>query len=87
MLTVTEPVLEQLDKAISKASDPETEDKCVRLVRGEEAGLALKLQTPEEDDTTYQYEGRTVLAVPENCAEICADKTLDINEDGKLVLS
>lgn len=87
MLTVTEPVLEQLDKAIAKASDADTDDKCVRLVRGEEAGLALKLQTPEQDDTTYEYEGRTVLAVPESCAEICSDKTLDINQDGKLVLS
>lgn len=87
MLTVTEPVLEQLDKAISKAGDSESDDKCVRLVRGEQAGLALKLQTPEQDDTTYEYEGRTVLAVPESCAEICADKTLDINPDGKLVLS
>lgn len=87
MLTVTEPVLEQLDKAISKASDTEKENKCVRLVKGEEAGLALKLQEPAEDDTTYEYEGRTVLAVPDNTAQICADKTLDINQDGKLVLS
>lgn len=87
MLTVTEPVLEQLDKAISKADDTEKENKCVRLVKGEEEGLALKLQAPEEDDTTYEYEGRTVLAVPENTAQICADKTLDINQDGKLVLS
>ena len=87
MLTVTEPVLEQLDKAISKASDREKEGKCVRLVKGDEAGLALKLQTPEEDDTTYEFEGRTVLAVPEDCQEVCADKTLDINQDGKLILS
>ena len=36
MLTVTEPVLEQLDKAISKAGDAETDNKCVRLVRGEQ---------------------------------------------------
>jgi len=87
MLTVTEPVLEQLDKAISKAGDTEQATRCVRLVKGEEAGLALKLQAPEADDTTYEYAGRTVLAVPESCAEICADKTLDINQDGKLVLS
>jgi hypothetical protein len=87
MLTVTEPVLEQLDKAISKADDKESDDKCVRLVRGEQAGLALKLQSPEQSDTTYEYDGRTVLAVPESCAEICADKTLDINPDGKLILS
>lgn len=87
MLTVTEPVLEQLDKAIAKVGDAESQNICVRLVRGEPAGLALKLQAPEQDDTTYQYGGRTVLAVPESCAEICADKTLDITQDGKMVLS
>lgn len=87
MLTVTNPVLEQLDKAIANAGEAETDNKCVRLVRGEEAGLALKLETPENDDTTYEYEGRTVLAVPESCADICSDKTLDINKDGRLVLS
>lgn len=87
MLTVTNPVLEQLDKAVTKANEDDSNDKCVRLVRGEEAGLALKLQAPEDDDTTYEYEGRTVLAVPESCVEICADKTLDINNDGRLILS
>lgn len=87
MLTVTEPVLKQLDKAIAKADGPEADSKCVRLVRGEQAGLALKLQTPKDDDTTYEYAGRTVLAVPESCADICADKTLDINEDGRLILA
>lgn len=87
MLNVTQPVLEQLDKAIAKADDPDGEKRCVRLVRGEQAGLALKLQTPKEGDTTFEYEGRTVLAVPESCADICADKTLDINEDGRLMLA
>lgn len=87
MLTVTEPVLEQLDKAISKVDAESEDEKCVRLVRGEQAGLALKLQSPEKSDTIYEYEGRTVLAVPESCAEICADKTLDINPEGKLILS
>ncbi|HUD96909.1 MAG TPA: hypothetical protein VMO24_05155 [Woeseiaceae bacterium] len=87
MLTVTEPVLKQLDKAIAKAEGPEVENQCVRLVRGEQAGLALKLQVPKEGDTTFEYEGRTVLAVPESCVEICADKTLDINEEGRLMLA
>lgn len=87
MLTVTEPVLEQLDKAISKVDAESEDEKCVRLVRGEQAGLALKLQSPEKSDTIYEYEGRAVLAVPESCAEICADKTLDINPEGKLILS
>ncbi len=88
MLTVTDTVLEQFDKAISKASEADEEDKCLRIVRSENAaGLSLALQSPAPGDTTYEYEGRTVLAVPESYAEFCADKTLDIDEEGRLTLA
>jgi len=88
MLTVTETVLEQFDKAIANAADADSEDKCLRIVRSENAGgLSLALQPPAPNDTTYEYEGRTVLAVPESYAEFCADKTLDIDDDGRLTLA
>lgn len=87
MLTVTDTVLEQFDKAIANAPDTDTEDKCLRIVRNETAGgLSLALQSPSANDTTYEYEGRTVLAVPATYAEFCADKTLDIDDDGRLTL-
>jgi hypothetical protein len=88
MLTVTDAVLEQFDRAIANASDGDSEDKCLRIVRSENAGgLSLALQPPSPNDTTYEYEGRTVLAVPESYAEFCADKTLDIDDDGRLTLA
>jgi hypothetical protein len=88
MLTVTDTVLEQFDKAIANASDADTEDRCLRIVRSENAGgLSLALQSPAPNDTTYEYEGRTVLAVPETYAEFCEDKTLDIDEEGRLTLA
>lgn len=86
MLTVTETVLKQFDKAIARAADSGEGDKCLRIVRGQDANLSLALEAPAPDDTTYDYEGRTVLAVPEVYAEFCADKTLDMDEEGKLVL-
>jgi hypothetical protein len=87
MLTVTETVLKQFDHALTKAGETEAGDRCLRIVRGEDSNLSLALQSPEPDDTTYDYDGRTVLAVPEVYAEFCADKTLDMNEEGRLVLS
>ncbi|HZD51817.1 MAG TPA: hypothetical protein VE175_02115 [Woeseiaceae bacterium] len=87
MLTVTETVLKQFDRALNRAGEADGGERCLRIVRGQDAGLSLALETPEPDDTTYEYEGRTVLAVPEQYADFCADKTLDINEEGKLVLS
>jgi hypothetical protein len=88
MLTVTETVLQQFDKAIANASDADNEEKCLRIVRSENAGgLSLALQEPAPDDTTFEYEGRTVLAVPESYAKFCDDKTLDIDEEGRLTLA
>jgi hypothetical protein len=88
MLTVTETVLEQFDKAIAHAANADSEEKCLRIVRSENAGgLSLALQSPAPDDTTFEYEGRTVLAVPETYAKFCEDKTLDIDEEGRLTLA
>lgn len=87
MLTVTETVLKQFDQALAKAGEADSDERCLRIVRGEDSNLSLALESPEPDDTTYDYEGRTVLAVPEIYADFCADKTLDMNEEGKLVLS
>jgi hypothetical protein len=88
MLTVTDTVLKQFDKAIANASDADSEDRCLRIVRSENAGgLSLALQSPAPNDTTYEYEGRTVLAVPETYAEFCEDKTLDIDEEGRFTLA
>lgn len=87
MLTVTETVLKQFDQALAKAGEADGGERCLRIVRGEDSNLSLALESPEPDDTTFDYEGRTVLAVPEVYADFCADKTLDMNEEGKLVLS
>lgn len=88
MLTVTDTVLEQFDKAIANATDADADEKCLRIVRSETAGgLSLALQSPAPSDTTYEYEGRTVLAVPSSYAEFCDDKTLDIDDQGRLTLA
>ena len=86
MLTVTDKVLKQFDKAIARAAESDDDQRCLRIVRGQDSNLSLALEEPEPDDTTYDYEGRTVLAVPEVYSDFCADKTLDLNDDGKLVL-
>lgn len=87
MLTVTEPVLKQFDRALAKAGDTGGAERCLRLIRGHDSNLSLTLESPEPGDTTYEYEGRTVLAVPEAYAGFCSDKLLDMDEQGRLVLT
>lgn len=86
MLTVTETVLKQFNHALAKAGETDGGQRCLRIVPGTDANLSLALESPEPEDTTYEYEGRTVLAVPEAYADFCADKTLDMDEQGQLVL-
>jgi hypothetical protein len=87
MLTVTEPVLKQFDRALARAGEGGSGERCLRLVRGHDSNLSLALEAPEPEDTTYEYEGRTVLAVPEEYVEFCADKMLDLDEQGRLVMT
>lgn len=87
MLTVTDTVLEKFNQAIANASEEEARDKCIRLVEGEEDGLALKLEEPADDDRKFEYAGRTVLAVPESSERLCGDRTMDINRNGDVVLA
>lgn len=86
MLTVTETVLKQFDRALAKAGETGGGERCLRIVKGSDANLSLALEAPEPEDATWEYEGRTVLALPEEYAGFCADKTLDMDEQGRLVL-
>lgn len=87
MLTVSNAALEKFGSTIAEMSNGSDEDKCLRMVRSEEAGLALTLEPPQVEDQTYEHNGRTVLAVPSEFAEFCDDKQLDLDGDGNLTLA
>lgn len=81
MLSVTEPALKHLASRI----DDVDESRCFRMVP-QETDITLTIAEPEREDTTFEFEGRTVLALPPALAEACADRSLDINAGGDLVL-
>ena len=84
MLSVTAPALEQLHSSLLSSDD---KSKCFRIVPKDEATLTLEFMEFEDSDTTYEMQGRTVLALPEILAPYCKDKNLDVNSDGKLELA
>lgn len=87
MLTVSEAALQKFDDTINTMSESPDDGRCLRMVRSEEAGLALSLEPVHNDDKTFEYEGRTVLAVPDAFADFCEDMRLDIDETGNLTLA
>ncbi|HZW59788.1 MAG TPA: hypothetical protein VFE85_05790 [Woeseiaceae bacterium] len=86
MLTVSEDALQHFGKTIADLTNSSDGSKCLRLVRSEDTGLALSLERPAADDTTFDYRGRTVLALPEEFADLCSDKQLDLDDKGNLTL-
>lgn len=81
MLSITEPALKHLASRITDLEEP----RCFRMVP-QERDITLTIAAPESDDTTFEFEGRTVLALPPTLAAVCADRSLEINAGGDLVL-
>jgi Fe-S cluster assembly iron-binding protein IscA len=77
MLNVTEPASAHLAKLLDDAEAPE--GAAARFVQGEQ-GLALQVDEPKQDDQTHDHQGRTVLLVDPQVAELLQDKTLDVRE-------
>lgn len=77
MLTVTDPASAHLAKLLDDAEAPD--GAAARFVNGEE-GLALQLDQPRDDDQTHDHQGRTVLLLDPEIADLLQDKTLDVRE-------
>ena len=86
MLTVSTAALKKIGTTIASMGNSHDDDPCLRMVREDEAGLALSFEPPQESDETYDYQGRTVLAVPRELSGFCEDKTLDVDDSGNLLL-
>ena len=85
MLSVTDPALKQLHDTLADA--PGEDEKCFRIVPKDAATLTLAYMEPEASDATFEFKGQTVLALPEELKDYCADRSLDVNDDGKLELA
>ncbi|MEX0885418.1 MAG: hypothetical protein WD009_03165 [Phycisphaeraceae bacterium] len=77
MLTITETAGEHLSQLLEDAEAPE--GAAARFVASDE-GLSLHVDEPRPGDETLEHEGRTVLLLDAQIAELLADRTLDIEQ-------
>ena len=84
MLSVSNPALQQLHGSLPESVSA---NKCFRIMPQDESNLTLKYMEVEESDTTFEYEERTVLALPEDLVPLCENKKLDVNDEGQLELA
>lgn len=60
--------------------------KCLRLIRNDQ-GASISFEVPRSDDEIIEHKGLAVLAVPEGVAAALSGRTLDVNDDGRFVIS
>jgi Fe-S cluster assembly iron-binding protein IscA len=84
MLTVTDAALDHLHTALSRVETLEA--ACFRMTVSGENTLGLVVQEPEDGDRTFECKGDTVLATPEPLLDLLAERVLDLDDDGQLVL-
>lgn len=84
MLSVSEPALEQLHSSLIASTQT---DKCFRIMPKDASNLTLKFTEVHDDDRTFEFNGRTVLALPKRLEPFCTGKVLDVNEKGVLELA
>lgn len=77
MLTVTEPAADHLAKLLDEAEAPE--GTAARFVASQE-GLSLQVDSPRPEDQTIEHQGKTLLVLDAQVAELLGDKTLALEE-------
>jgi hypothetical protein len=60
--------------------------KCLRLIKHAD-GASISFEVPRSDDKIVQHKGLAVLAIPEGVAQALSGRTLDVNDDGRFVIS
>jgi Fe-S cluster assembly iron-binding protein IscA len=78
MLTITESAGSHLAQLLSESDAPE--DAAVRIAHDQE-GWSLLLDNADPEDQRFEHEGRTVLVIDNESAELLGDVTLDVQMD------
>ena len=77
MLTVTQAAYAQLVQLLDEAEGPK--GTAVRYVI-EKDGFTVQFDRPRSSDTTFEHEGRIVLALDKQISRKLSKKTLDVKQ-------
>ena len=86
MLNITDDAMHICSTTVRQLGGGQANTKCLRLVRSAKR-LSVSLEVPQSSDRIVQHRGQAVLAIPEQTAEDLDGMTLDVLDDGCLVIS
>lgn len=79
MLNVTDAATSYLSELLSASEAPE--GVAVRFVY-ESQGFQMQTGSEQPGDTTFDHEGRTILLMEEQVADLLAERTMDVHDAG-----
>jgi hypothetical protein len=85
LLQVTKDALLICSETVRQLAPP-AYTKCLRFIERDD-GVAISFERPQSDDGLVRHEGSAVLAVPWKSHEALSGMTLDVQEDGRFILS
>lgn len=87
MLELTENVKMRLHKSLASADLADQQGKCFRVVPKDDKSLTLKPAKPAPSDSVFTHSGKVILALPKALQPFFRNKSLDIDDNGRLKLS
>lgn len=86
MLEVTTAAMEMCSATVRQLSGADSNTKCLRFIRRDE-GVSISFEVPRSDDRIVLHDGLAVIAIPKAFASMLAARTLDLGDDGRLVIT
>jgi len=87
MLELTQAAKQRLHKSLTRSEAASDDGKCFRIVPKDDKNLTLTLARPADTDSTFSHEGQVILALPKVLQPLFDDRSLDVDEGGRITVS
>ena len=86
MIHITRSAMALCRETVQQLAGAQTDSKCLRLLQ-RDGGFAISFELPRSDDRIVHHNGLSIVAVPHDVVERVKGKTLDLADDGYLVIA
>jgi len=86
MLQISEPAMALCQATVQQLAGQQTDSKCLRILRRNQ-DYSISFEVPRADDQIVRHRGQSIIAVPLDLLDRLSGKTLDLADDGHLVIA
>lgn len=86
MIHITKPAMALCRETVEQLAGAQTDSKCLRILQRDGA-YSISFEVPRSDDSIVHHNGQSIVAVPSDVLGRVSGKTLDLTDDGNLVIA